>query len=79
MSTCTCNVVCSTHLSSSLHWLAEIPTNTMAMSAAEPSAALPKCGDMGVGHGNLERLHQLVCIISYMVSVLSEGQGKGGG
>jgi len=51
----------------------------MAMSAAEPSAALPKCGDMGVGHGNLERLHQLVCIISYMVSVLSEGQGKGGG
>ncbi len=45
----------------------------MTMCAAEPSAALPKRGDVGIGHGHLERLHQLVCIISYMVSILSEG------
>ncbi len=45
----------------------------MTISAAEPSTTLPKCGDVGIGYGHLERLHQLVCIIPYMVSILSEG------
>ena len=79
MSIRTCNELCCKHLSFSLHCFAETPyswhTYPMTMSAAEPSTALPKCRDVGIGHGYLERLHQLVCIISYMVSVLSEGYG----
>ena len=58
--TLTCSASRSTHLSSSLHWLAKSPYSwhfQMTMSAADLNAALPKRGDVGIGHGHLERLH----------------------
>lgn len=41
---------------------------TTRFVGADIGTALPKFGHMGIGHGGVERLHQLVCIIPHMVS-----------